>query len=127
MLPFMGILFFVVVVSTMTFINAVAFQSGVTINRMSRIQQSGHSTLKKISSLSSSSTTADDSSGASTSTTDSKSYLYDPEERDDHYQGNIAQYLLDLNDEKSNFNFCGGKIDINVLFMYHDYRIICIL
>jgi hypothetical protein len=30
-----------------------------------------------------------------------KSYLYNPIERDEHYQGNIAQYLLDLHNEVS--------------------------
>jgi len=31
-------------------------------------------------------------------------------ERDDHYQGNIAQYLLDLNEECATLNFCGGMM-----------------
>jgi len=55
----------------------------------------------------SSSTTANNND--STATT-SKSYLYVPSERDEHYNGNIAQYLLDLHDEGATFNFCGGMM-----------------
>ena len=50
---------------------------------------------------------------ASTAQTDdntSKSYLYSPKERDEHYQGNIAQYLVDLHNEQATFNFCGGMM-----------------
>ena len=53
----------------------------------------------------SSSTTANDGASSSTTKTSSanentsKSYLYVPSERDEHYKGNVAQYLLDLNDE----------------------------
>ena len=53
----------------------------------------------------SSSTTANDGASSSTTKTSSanentsKSYLYVPSERDEHYEGNVAQYLLDLNDE----------------------------
>lgn len=38
------------------------------------------------------------------------SYLYSPVERDAHYNGNIAQYLVDLHNEKATFNFCGGMM-----------------
>ena len=52
----------------------------------------------------SSSTTANDGASSTTKTSSanentSKSYLYVPSERDEHYKGNVAQYLLDLNDE----------------------------
>ena len=48
----------------------------------------------------SSSTTANDGASSTTKTSNtSKSYLYVPSERDEHYKGNVAQYLLDLNDE----------------------------
>jgi hypothetical protein len=40
----------------------------------------------------------------------SSSYLYKPDERDAHYNGNIAQYLVDLHNEKATFNFCGGMM-----------------
>lgn len=33
-----------------------------------------------------------------------------PSERDERYQGDIAQYLLDLNDEGATFDFCGGMM-----------------
>jgi len=50
----------------------------------------------------------------STSTTaeamSSSSYLVNPEERDQHYDGNIAQYLVDLHDNKVTLNFCGGMM-----------------
>eukprot|EP00578_Thalassiosira_sp_NH16_P006414 CAMPEP_0181124378 /NCGR_PEP_ID=MMETSP1071-20121207/26447_1 /TAXON_ID=35127 /ORGANISM="Thalassiosira sp., Strain NH16" /LENGTH=300 /DNA_ID=CAMNT_0023209675 /DNA_START=79 /DNA_END=981 /DNA_ORIENTATION=+ len=47
---------------------------------------------------------------ASANENTSKSYLYDPTERDERYQGNIAQYLLDLNAEGATFDFCGGMM-----------------
>ena len=103
MLPSIGTLFFIVAVAAATLITAEALQFGVMRNK-NIIQQSSNFAL----SSSSSSTTAD--SGGASSTTDSKSYLYDPMERDDHYQGNIAQYLLDLNEECATLNFCGGKV-----------------
>lgn len=37
-------------------------------------------------------------------------YLHDPAARDAHYNGNIAQYLVDLHDESAVFNFCGGMM-----------------
>jgi len=40
----------------------------------------------------------------------SSSYLYAPDERDAHYDGNTAQYLVDLHNEKATFNFCGGMM-----------------
>ena len=40
----------------------------------------------------------------------SSSYLYSPSERDAHYNGNTAQYLVDLHNEKATFNFCGGMM-----------------
>ena len=36
--------------------------------------------------------------------------LYDPAQRDSHYQGNVAQYLVDLHDANACFNFCGGMM-----------------
>jgi len=58
----------------------------------------------KIMTALSSSTTANDGASSTTKTSSanentSKSYLYVPSERDEHYKGNVAQYLLDLNDE----------------------------
>lgn len=53
------------------------------------------------------------SSTTATSSTDeetSKSHLYVPSERDERYQGNVAKYLLDLNDEGATFDFCGGMM-----------------
>jgi len=44
------------------------------------------------------------------STTVASSYLFAPEERDTHYGGNTAQYLVDLHNNKSTFNFCGGMM-----------------
>jgi len=41
---------------------------------------------------------------------EASSYLYKPDERDAHYKGNIAQYLVDLHNEKATFNFCGGMM-----------------
>ena len=38
------------------------------------------------------------------------SELYDPGQRDLHYKGNIAQYLVDLHDSNACFNFCGGMM-----------------
>merc|ERR1719162_2266749 len=37
-------------------------------------------------------------------------YLYAPAERDAHYKGNTAQYLVDLHNEKATLNFCGGMM-----------------
>lgn len=34
--------------------------------------------------------------------------LYDPAARDEKYDTNIAQYLVDLHDNKATFDFCGG-------------------
>lgn len=55
-----------------------------------------------------SSATADastsDGSGAS------MSHLYAPAERNAHYQGNTARYLLDLHSHQSTFDFCGGMM-----------------
>ena len=36
--------------------------------------------------------------------------LYDPAARDAKYEGNVAQYLVDLHDSKSTFDFCGGMM-----------------
>lgn len=36
--------------------------------------------------------------------------LYEPTKRDEHYGKDVAQYLLDLNDEKATFDFCGGMM-----------------
>ena len=36
--------------------------------------------------------------------------LYDPKARDDFYDGNVAQYLVDLHDKKGTFDFCGGMM-----------------
>ena len=41
---------------------------------------------------------------------EASSYLYKPDERDAHYKGDIAQYLVDLHNEKATFNFCGGMM-----------------
>jgi hypothetical protein len=48
--------------------------------------------------------------GSSTDENTSKSHLYVPSERDERYQGNIARYLLDLDDEGATFDFCGGMM-----------------
>lgn len=48
--------------------------------------------------------------GAGHSNTSSKSHLFIPSERDEYYQGNVAQYLLDLHNEGATFNFCGGMM-----------------
>jgi hypothetical protein len=47
---------------------------------------------------------------ASSTNTQSKSQLFTPTERDEIYGTNIAQYLLDLNDDGTTFNFCGGMM-----------------
>ena len=49
-------------------------------------------------------------STAASSSAEAPSHLYSPTERDAHYQGNIAQYLVDLHNEKATFNFCGGMM-----------------
>lgn len=36
--------------------------------------------------------------------------LSEPAQRDAHYKGNIAQYLVDLHDAKHPFDFCGGML-----------------
>ena len=56
----------------------------------------------------STSTAADTMSSSSSSS--SLSYLVNPEERDQHYGGNTAQYLVDLHDNKATLNFCGGMM-----------------
>mmetsp|Transcript_21436 Transcript_21436/g.36362 ORF Transcript_21436/g.36362 Transcript_21436/m.36362 type:complete len:298 (-) Transcript_21436:448-1341(-) len=50
------------------------------------------------------------SSTAAAPNSEQKSHLYVPSERDEYYQGNIAQYLLDLHDEGATLNFCGGMM-----------------
>lgn len=50
------------------------------------------------------------STTAGTNNAASKAHLYKPTERDEYYQGNVAQYLLDLHDEGATFNFCGGMM-----------------
>jgi len=40
----------------------------------------------------------------------SANVLVDPSQRDTHYDGNVAQYLCDLHDNKSTFDFCGGMM-----------------
>lgn len=48
--------------------------------------------------------------------TDMSEILYNPTERDAHYgtaassEINMAQYMMDLHDEKATFNFCGGMM-----------------
>lgn len=42
-----------------------------------------------------------------------KSHLYVPSKRDAHYEGNVARYLLDLDEEGATFDFCGGEILMN--------------
>ena len=49
---------------------------------------------------------------AKMSTTD----LYDPAQRDSHYKGNIAQYLVDLHDANACFKFYGGPEYGNMMF-----------
>ena len=36
--------------------------------------------------------------------------LHDPVERDEFYKGNMAQYICDLHDAKTAFDFCGGMM-----------------
>jgi hypothetical protein len=36
--------------------------------------------------------------------------LYDPAARDAKYQGNWAQYMVDLHDSRATFDFCGGMM-----------------
>lgn len=55
-------------------------------------------------------TMASSTAAPSTSENISKSHLYVPSERDDRYQGNIAQYLIDLHDDGATFDFCGGTL-----------------
>merc|ERR1740139_1142607 len=50
------------------------------------------------------------STAAEAMSSSSPSYLVNPEERDRHYDGNTAQYLLDLHDNKATLNFCGGMM-----------------
>jgi hypothetical protein len=38
-----------------------------------------------------------------------KSHLYVPAKRDEYYDGNVAKYLLDLDEEGVTFDFCGGE------------------
>lgn len=40
----------------------------------------------------------------------SASSLYQPRERDNKYGSNVSQYLVDLDDSKATFNFCGGMM-----------------
>lgn len=59
------------------------------------------------------SSTAAGTAGSSSSTNEgsiSKSHLYVPSERDERYQGDVAQYLLDLDEEGATFDFCGGMM-----------------
>ena len=42
--------------------------------------------------------------------------LYDPAQRDFHYKGNIAQYLVDLHDADACFKFYGGPEYGNMMF-----------
>jgi len=50
------------------------------------------------------------STAADAMSSSSLSYLVNPEERDQHYGGNTAQYLVDLHDNKATLNFCGGMM-----------------
>ncbi|KAL7467197.1 hypothetical protein ACHAXS_007504 [Conticribra weissflogii] len=50
------------------------------------------------------------SAGTESAKENDKNYLYIPSERDAHYRGNIARYLLDLHEEKATFDFCGGMM-----------------
>ena len=43
---------------------------------------------------------------------DDKDRLYVPSKRDDYYQGNVARYLLDLDEEGATFDFCGGELKL---------------
>ena len=87
---------------------AYAFQQSIGISLVNNGRTAAQSHTKKMTTKLSSSTTANDND--STATVTSKSYLYNPTERDECYNGNIAQYLLDLNDEGATFNFCGGMM-----------------
>jgi hypothetical protein len=59
--------------------------------------------VREVASVALKSTAAEEASSSS-------SYLYAPDERDAHYNGNVAQYLVDLHNEKATFNFCGGMM-----------------
>lgn len=37
-------------------------------------------------------------------------HLFNGAARDAHYNGNMAQYLVDLHDSKATFDFCGGML-----------------
>ncbi|EED91018.1 predicted protein [Thalassiosira pseudonana CCMP1335] len=54
------------------------------------------------------STTSSNDGGSATA--EDKQHLYVPSKRDEYYQGNVARYLLDLNEEKATFDFCGGMM-----------------
>jgi hypothetical protein len=43
--------------------------------------------------------------------------LYVPSKRDAYYQGNVARYLLDLDEEGATFDFCGGEYRSTVVFV----------
>jgi hypothetical protein len=50
-----------------------------------------------------------------------KSHLYVPSNRDAHYEGNVARYLLDLDEEGATFDFCGGELHMWRWFLLHSF------
>ena len=91
----------------------LAFQPS---NRSSAILSRGETRALSKRTIMASSTTSTPGTSSNTddNAKDNKSYLYVPSERDDHYKGNVAKYLLDLNQEKATFDFCGGKILLSI-------------
>jgi len=87
---------------------ALAFRSSITTVPSLNKRTLGSTTnaVSKTTVLAMSSTTA----GTNNNNAASKTHLYNPTERDEYYQGNVAQYLLDLHDEGATFNFCGGMM-----------------
>ena len=84
---------------------ALAFRSSITtVPSLNKRTLGSTNAVSKTTVLAMSSTTAGTSNAAS------KTHLYNPTERDEYYQGNVAQYLLDLHDEGATFNFCGGMM-----------------
>ncbi|KAL3810751.1 hypothetical protein ACHAXA_001151 [Cyclostephanos tholiformis] len=94
--------------------SASAFLSPSPIKAATGAARSRRTVATAAAMLSSSSATAAASTAAdassSSSSIDDKSHLYMPSERDKHYDGNIARYLLDLHDERATFDFCGGML-----------------
>ncbi len=94
---------------TSTTPSALAFQLLPTRNHSAILPTATPQAYSQTNIIAMASSATSTSAGTESAKENDKNYLYIPSERDAHYRGNIARYLLDLHEEKATFDFCGGE------------------